>query len=153
MKYWILLTVGLYFVQEKYQILGKHLLSFSITKEYVRELPALLTEKDGTTCKGESLKSSLPVNCLDRHVHSAPNKVALIWEKDEPGQQDQITYRLLFILVHVDAQEGGMHTCSVSHFLNTEQITNSHHGKILVLFISAFLVLCRENHLSKNVNV
>ncbi|XP_077179341.1 acetyl-coenzyme A synthetase 2-like, mitochondrial isoform X2 [Paroedura picta] len=34
-------------------------------------------------------------NCLDRHVHSAPNKVALIWEKDEPGQADQITYREL----------------------------------------------------------
>ncbi|XP_060119356.1 acetyl-coenzyme A synthetase 2-like, mitochondrial isoform X1 [Heteronotia binoei] len=38
---------------------------------------------------------NVSVNCLDRHVHSAPNKVALIWEKDEPGQEDQITYREL----------------------------------------------------------
>ncbi|XP_077179340.1 acetyl-coenzyme A synthetase 2-like, mitochondrial isoform X1 [Paroedura picta] len=38
---------------------------------------------------------NVSVNCLDRHVHSAPNKVALIWEKDEPGQADQITYREL----------------------------------------------------------
>ncbi|XP_054826408.1 acetyl-coenzyme A synthetase 2-like, mitochondrial isoform X1 [Eublepharis macularius] len=38
---------------------------------------------------------NVSVNCLDRHVHSAPNKVALIWEKDEPGQEDRITYREL----------------------------------------------------------
>lgn len=34
-----------------------------------------------------------PVNCLDRHVHVAPDKVALIWEKDEPGEEVRVTYR------------------------------------------------------------
>ncbi|CAI5764224.1 acetyl-coenzyme A synthetase 2-like, mitochondrial isoform X1 [Podarcis lilfordi] len=38
---------------------------------------------------------NVAVNCLDRHVHKAPNKVALIWEKDEPGQEERITYREL----------------------------------------------------------
>ncbi|XP_042333414.1 acetyl-coenzyme A synthetase 2-like, mitochondrial isoform X2 [Sceloporus undulatus] len=38
---------------------------------------------------------NVAVNCLDRHVHQAPNKVALIWEKDEPGQEERITYREL----------------------------------------------------------
>ncbi|KAL7992553.1 hypothetical protein Chor_016809 [Crotalus horridus] len=41
---------------------------------------------------------NVAVNCLDRHVHKNPNKVALIWEKDEPGQEDQITYRELLEL-------------------------------------------------------
>uniref|UniRef100_A0A8D2M698 acetate--CoA ligase n=1 Tax=Zonotrichia albicollis TaxID=44394 RepID=A0A8D2M698_ZONAL len=41
---------------------------------------------------------SFPVNCLDRHVHVAPDKVALIWEKDEPGQEVRVTYRELLEL-------------------------------------------------------
>ena len=35
------------------------------------------------------------VNCVDRHVEVDPDKVALIWEKDEPGQQEYITYKLV----------------------------------------------------------
>ncbi|XP_032626436.1 acetyl-coenzyme A synthetase 2-like, mitochondrial isoform X1 [Chelonoidis abingdonii] len=40
---------------------------------------------------------SLPVclNCLDQHVHQSPDRVALIWEKDEPGTEVKITYREL----------------------------------------------------------
>uniref|UniRef100_A0A8C6XLP5 Propionate--CoA ligase n=1 Tax=Naja naja TaxID=35670 RepID=A0A8C6XLP5_NAJNA len=41
---------------------------------------------------------NVAVNCLDRHVHKNPNKIALIWEKDEPAQEDQITYRELLEL-------------------------------------------------------
>ena len=32
-------------------------------------------------------------NCLDRHVEEDPNRVALIWEKDEPRQHENITYK------------------------------------------------------------
>lgn len=32
-------------------------------------------------------------NCLDRHVHKNPDSVALIWEKDEPGKHENVTYR------------------------------------------------------------
>nr|XP_005301635.1 acetyl-coenzyme A synthetase 2-like, mitochondrial isoform X2 [Chrysemys picta bellii] len=41
---------------------------------------------------------NVAVNCLDRHVHTAPNKVALIWEKDEPGKEVRVTYRELLEL-------------------------------------------------------
>ena len=33
------------------------------------------------------------VNCVDRHAADNPDRVALIWEKDEPGQQEYITYK------------------------------------------------------------
>lgn len=33
------------------------------------------------------------VNCLDRHVATCPDKVALIWERDEPGSEVKVTYR------------------------------------------------------------
>ena len=32
-------------------------------------------------------------NCLDRHAEENPRRVALIWEKDEPNQQEKVTYR------------------------------------------------------------
>ncbi|KAM6467623.1 acetyl-coenzyme A synthetase 2-like, mitochondrial isoform 1-T1 [Liasis olivaceus] len=38
---------------------------------------------------------NVAVNCLDRHVQHTPEKVALIWEKDEPGTEEKITYREL----------------------------------------------------------
>uniref|UniRef100_A0A8C4V037 Uncharacterized protein n=1 Tax=Falco tinnunculus TaxID=100819 RepID=A0A8C4V037_FALTI len=39
---------------------------------------------------GRQLK--VAVNCLARHVHVAPDKVALIWEKDELGEEVRVTY-------------------------------------------------------------
>lgn len=51
-------------------------------------------ESRGTKgCSGNETVLFFPVNCLDRHVHVAPDKVALIWEKDEPGEEVQVTYR------------------------------------------------------------
>ncbi|MBN3314558.1 ACS2L synthetase, partial [Atractosteus spatula] len=46
--------------------------------------------------EGGQLNTS--VNCLDRHVHTCPDRAALIWEKDEPGTQVKITYRQLLEL-------------------------------------------------------
>lgn len=31
-------------------------------------------------------------NCLDRHAEKNPDKPALIWEKDEPGTEEIVTY-------------------------------------------------------------
>ncbi|XP_042645540.1 acetyl-coenzyme A synthetase 2-like, mitochondrial [Tyto alba] len=39
-----------------------------------------------------------PVNCLDQHVEKSPNRVALIWERDEPGTAVHVTYRELLDL-------------------------------------------------------
>ncbi|MCK9517489.1 MAG: acetate--CoA ligase [Dehalococcoidia bacterium] len=36
------------------------------------------------------------VNCLDRHVRTKPDKVAIIWEGDEPGTNRRVTYRELY---------------------------------------------------------
>ncbi|NXW43162.1 ACS2L synthetase, partial [Nyctiprogne leucopyga] len=40
----------------------------------------------------------LTVNCLDQHVEKSPNRVALIWERDEPGTAVHVTYRELLDL-------------------------------------------------------
>jgi acetyl-CoA synthetase len=37
-------------------------------------------------------KLNVSVNCVDRHYLKNPNKVALIWEKDEPGCEEYVTY-------------------------------------------------------------
>ncbi|XP_038075394.1 acetyl-coenzyme A synthetase 2-like, mitochondrial [Patiria miniata] len=41
-------------------------------------------------------KINVSVNCIDRHKEANPDRVALIWEKDEPGQEERITYKQLY---------------------------------------------------------
>lgn len=43
-------------------------------------------------------KLNVSDNCLDRHANENPNKVALIWEKDEPGCSESVTYKELLDL-------------------------------------------------------
>nr|QAB45083.1 fatty acid transport protein-like protein x1 [Eriocheir sinensis] len=38
---------------------------------------------------------NVSVNCVDRHARQDPDRVALLWEKDEPGQEERVTYRQL----------------------------------------------------------
>ena len=33
------------------------------------------------------------VNCVDRHAKEHPDRVALVWEKDEPDQAEQVTFK------------------------------------------------------------
>ncbi|KAM8859172.1 acetyl-coenzyme A synthetase 2-like, mitochondrial isoform 1-T1 [Spinachia spinachia] len=40
-------------------------------------------------------KINVSVNCLDVHVETHPERVALIWERDEPGTEVKVTYREL----------------------------------------------------------
>ena len=35
---------------------------------------------------------NVSANCVDRHALKNPSKVAIIWEADEPGQHQYITY-------------------------------------------------------------
>jgi len=42
---------------------------------------------------------NVSVNCVDRWAASDPDRVALVWEMDEPGQQQRVTYRELRELV------------------------------------------------------
>lgn len=42
---------------------------------------------------------NVSVNCVDRHARLHPDRVALLWEQDEPGQTQKVTYRELQELV------------------------------------------------------
>uniref|UniRef100_A0A8C2DY73 Acyl-CoA synthetase short chain family member 1 n=1 Tax=Cyprinus carpio TaxID=7962 RepID=A0A8C2DY73_CYPCA len=42
---------------------------------------------------------NVSVNCLDVHVAKDPDRVALIWEKDEPGTEERITYSSIHVHV------------------------------------------------------
>ncbi|KAL4237994.1 Acetyl-coenzyme A synthetase 2-like [Mactra antiquata] len=44
-------------------------------------------------------KINASVNCVDRHAADHPDRIALIWEKDEPGTQENVTYKELLQLV------------------------------------------------------
>lgn len=41
-------------------------------------------------------KLNISYNCLDRHVAANPDKIAIIWEGDEIGEEATITYAQLF---------------------------------------------------------
>ncbi|XP_061183415.1 acetyl-coenzyme A synthetase 2-like, mitochondrial [Saccostrea echinata] len=40
------------------------------------------------------------VNCVDRHLDSLGDSTALIWEKDEPGTEEHVTYKQLSQMVN-----------------------------------------------------
>ncbi|CAN9507371.1 unnamed protein product [Ophioblennius macclurei] len=63
-------------------------------------MSAFVTARDCELSRGkirwfEGGKLNVSVNCLDRHVHASPDKVALIWERDERGSEVKCTYREL----------------------------------------------------------
>uniref|UniRef100_A0A1A8AEH8 Acetyl-coenzyme A synthetase n=1 Tax=Nothobranchius furzeri TaxID=105023 RepID=A0A1A8AEH8_NOTFU len=60
----------------------------------------------------EGGKLNVSVNCLDRHVHTCPDRVALIWEKDEKGSEVRYTYRELLEM-----------TCRVGNLLRRHGVT------------------------------
>lgn len=45
-------------------------------------------------------KLNVSVNCVDRHMEADPDRCALIWEKDEPGDVERISYRELYEMVN-----------------------------------------------------
>jgi len=44
-------------------------------------------------------KLNVSVNCVDRWAALDPNRTAIVWEKDEPGQQENISYSQLLEMV------------------------------------------------------
>lgn len=53
---------------------------------------AFMNTPTHTNYSGRQLPLIFIENCLDRHVEKNPDKPAFIWEKDEPGQHEVITY-------------------------------------------------------------
>ncbi len=56
--------------------------------------------KDNVSIKWfEDGNLNVSYNCIDRHAENDPNKVAIIWEGDDPNETKKITYRDLLINV------------------------------------------------------
>ncbi|XP_043913666.1 acetyl-coenzyme A synthetase 2-like, mitochondrial [Protopterus annectens] len=51
--------------------------------------------KSGTIKWFQGGQLNVSVNCVDRHALLSPERVALIWERDEPGTEVKVTYRKL----------------------------------------------------------
>ncbi|XP_061609148.1 acetyl-coenzyme A synthetase 2-like, mitochondrial isoform X2 [Phyllopteryx taeniolatus] len=58
---------------------------------------------------------NVSANCLDRHARSSPEKVALIWERDEPGSEVKVTYRQLLEM-----------TCRTGNLLRRRGVKKGH---------------------------
>ena len=43
-------------------------------------------------------KLNVSYNCVDRHYLKDPNRIALIWEKDEPDTEERFTYGYIYII-------------------------------------------------------
>ncbi|KAL5473527.1 hypothetical protein EMCRGX_G028018 [Ephydatia muelleri] len=67
-------------------------------------------------------------NCLDRHAEQDPNRVALIWEKDEPGQHEQLTYRQL-----LDK------TCQIANLLKKQGVQK---GDRVTIYMTVSPLMC-----------
>ena len=51
----------------------------------------------------EGAKTNITYNCLDRHLDSRGDQVAIIWEGNEPGEDAKLTYSELheLSLIHI----------------------------------------------------
>ncbi|KAM7395438.1 hypothetical protein PAMA_006951 [Pampus argenteus] len=72
----------------------------AVARQRLSWITAFHTAQDCDLSRGkikwfEGGKLNVSVNCLDRHVQTCPDRVALIWERDEPGSEVKVTYRQL----------------------------------------------------------
>ena len=47
----------------------------------------------------EGGKTNISLNCIDRHLEDSAEKIALIWEGDDPNESKKFTFRELHIEV------------------------------------------------------
>ncbi|XP_064403228.1 acetyl-coenzyme A synthetase 2-like, mitochondrial [Halichondria panicea] len=75
-------------------------------------------------------------NCLDRHAERNPDKAALIWEKDEPGEQEVVSYSTLLDM-----------TCQVANVLKKDGVKKGDRVAIYMpvspLLVAAMLACAR----------
>ncbi|KAK2708112.1 acetyl-coenzyme A synthetase 2-like, mitochondrial isoform X2 [Artemia franciscana] len=67
-------------------------------------------------------KLNASVQCVDRHCEVDPDRIALIWEQDEPGKEQRITFRQLKEMV-----------CKIANVLKSEGVRKSDR---VVMYIS-----------------
>ena len=61
-----------------------------------------------------SHKNCILDNCLDRQVERHPDRVAFIWEKDEPETQETFTYKLVRTVNGLGKANSGLHSNAVT---------------------------------------
>ena len=88
----------------------------------------------------------LTVNCIDRHARVNPDKVALIWEKDEPGQEVKVSYKELSAM-----------TNKLANLLKSQGIKK---GDIVAIYmpmspmaVAAMLACTRIGNVEKNLKI
>ncbi len=68
-------------------------------KKYTRIRNTKYSNKDVSINWYEDGKLNVSYNCIDRHAKENPNKVAIIWEGDDPKDTKKITYKELLLNV------------------------------------------------------
>ncbi|XP_065199343.1 acetyl-coenzyme A synthetase 2-like, mitochondrial [Sycon ciliatum] len=66
-------------------------------------------------------KLNVSENCVDRHANSHPDRPALVWEKDEPGDTEIVTYQQLLEMV-----------CKIANVLKE---FNVHRGDVVAIYM------------------
>ncbi|KAK3740035.1 hypothetical protein QZH41_019662 [Actinostola sp. cb2023] len=67
-------------------------------------------------------------NCVDRHMRSKPNHTALIWEKDEPGDVEHVSYIVVFAGFSADALSSRINDAQAETVITSDQILRA--GKV-----------------------
>ena len=68
-------------------------------KKYTKIKKVRYSSKDVSINWYEDGQLNVSYNCIDRHAENNPDKVAIIWEGDDPNETKKITYRDLLINV------------------------------------------------------
>ena len=68
-------------------------------EKYTKIKNTKYSNKDVSIKWYEDGKLNVSYNCVDRHAKESPNKIAIIWEGDEPGDTKKITYKELLLNV------------------------------------------------------
>lgn len=67
------------------------------------------------------------VNCVDRHAEAHPDRVAIIWESDEPGGGRTLSYREL----HAEVREAIGPLVSIARIQFVRELPKTRSGKVM----------------------
>ena len=74
---------------------GEHGQRIDWIKPYTKVKNVFIGEDDVSIKWFEDGELNVSANCIDRHLATRGDQVAIIWEADEPGEGEKITYRQL----------------------------------------------------------
>ena len=86
-------------IQNGDEFWNKHGSRIDWYEKYTKIRNIKYSNKDVSIKWYEDGKLNVSYNCIDRHAKENPDRVAIIWEGDEPGDTKKITYKELLINV------------------------------------------------------